>query len=301
MYTKQTNLNTHTHSCKHTANFEATDLSLWDRHTAEKTVLKSRQSDLEMTDASVILSVSLFNVLQQVIIIRTRLSEPHTCAHTHTHTHTHTHRYTQQLTMHCCLRSVAVCVCVCVCVFRLHCTVPVTCTEEPFVLQSQPVETRWRWRGEKLESRIKERKDETAWNEGEEKDGNKYSIYIIYLSKEKLHITAQKTWYFRYNIVLVSEHSISREKKGKNKRKERQRVRETSVIIMRETSYFCYMGKKKLYCKAAFNALARVRDTSPHLLEGSTNFYEATYCLMGLCQSTAQPYPWKIVLLKVAL
>lgn len=47
----------------HTVDFEATDLSLWDRHTAEKTGLKSRQSDLEMTDASVIWMVSLFNAL----------------------------------------------------------------------------------------------------------------------------------------------------------------------------------------------------------------------------------------------
>lgn len=97
-----------------------------------------------MTDASVELSVSLFNVLRQGMIIRTQLSEP---PRFNTQIHTQLHF----------VDSSALLIAVYVCVLGLSCyTVPVPRTEEPFVFQSQPVETRGRCREEEVKRGIKD-------------------------------------------------------------------------------------------------------------------------------------------------
>jgi len=71
-----------------------------------------------------------------------------------------------------------------VCVLRLSCyTLPVSRTQQPFVLQRQPVETRGRWREEEVSSRIK---DETVRNEERETHGNKNTIYTT-LFQNKSH------------------------------------------------------------------------------------------------------------------
>lgn len=164
-----------------------------------------------MTDASVALSVPLFNVLWRETIIRTWLSEP-----LRFNTHLNLLDSTPFVN--------TVYVCVCPQVILLPCTVPVSRTEDRFVFQSQPVETRGSWREEEVKRRITEGWDSVRY---EQQTGNGNTIYIIRFRTEVTQCIAGRSRTTKHNHLRTKSRRFKSWEKGREDERHLSSLRQT--------------------------------------------------------------------------